>query len=285
MFKSTGNSHHPGHVKDTASECKPDYTAAFQSHWGGKNTTLWPCIRLVGKAASRGKSRESQEEQANSYMHHLLLARPDLHVAQGLFTDNLGVTFLFGIGGLGICDVTVLWKSKDLYRLMYAFIYRLYDPGDFADSSYLRTEINPEVNLVTFTVRVRTGTDGAEEVICPNLVHISASNPFGTRTNILSNPNSEVKINGEPLTVLKEQLCQVDSRFEEHSILSQIHSPERVPGVVEPVWHGILEDPHCESRKKHQLGLRQSGKSFMSIPTLQQMLEIVFDILEGSLFL
>ena len=92
MFKSTGNNAHCGHVTDT--QCKPDFTAAFDKHWGDKNTTLWPCIRLAGEVASAGKSKEEQKKQAISYLHYLLLARPDLYVAQGLLISNEGVTFL-----------------------------------------------------------------------------------------------------------------------------------------------------------------------------------------------
>jgi hypothetical protein len=112
-----------------------------------------------------------------------------------------------------------------------------------------------------------------------------ASNPFGTRTHILSSPDSKVKINGEPLTVLKDQLCRVGTQSYEHSILTQIHSPEKVPGVVEAVYREVIKIPgdFCSSREKHRLGLRQMGKPFTSIPTVAQMLEIVFDILEGSL--
>ena len=65
----------------------------------------------------------------------------------------------------------------------------------------------------------------------------------------------------------------------------QIHGPEKVPGVVEAVYHEVIKirRDFCPSREKHRLGLRQMGKPFTSIPTVAQMLEIVFDILEGSL--
>jgi len=64
VFKSTRNNAHRGHVTDT--QRKPDFTAAFDKHWGDKNTTLWPCIRLAGEAASAGKSKEQQKKQAIS---------------------------------------------------------------------------------------------------------------------------------------------------------------------------------------------------------------------------
>ena len=285
VFKSTGNHHHPGHVTDT--RCRPDYTAAYQGHWGGKNTTHWSFIRLVGEAASKGKTLKEQEGQAISYLHYLLLTRPDLHVAQGLFTDESKVMFLFGIGGLGVNSFAVSWGNKHLYRLMYAFVYRLYDPGDFADSSYVQTELNPQKNVVTYTVQitVMTKAGSTTKIICPNLASVYASNPFGTRTHVFLDRDSKVEVNGEPLTVLKDQLCRVGTRFDEHSILKQSHNPEKVPGVVEPVYHALLDVPHCKTRQKHRMGLRQYGRPFAAISTLQSMLEVVFDILEGSLSL
>jgi hypothetical protein len=280
VFKLIELKSHAGHVTTTA--CKPDYIATFRRDWGDKDTTLWPRIRLVGETASEGKAREDQEREAFSYLHYLLLARPDLYVTQGLFTSHSEVMFLLGIGGVGIHTFLVAWKSKDLPRLMYAFIYRLYDPGDFADSSYVEMVPNLIENIVTYNVQIAVDSN---PIMITNLCPIYASNPFGTWTHILSNPDSKVKVNGEPLTVLKEQQCRVGTRFDEHSILMAVHSPEKVPGVVQAVYHEVIKIPRefCPSREKHRLGLQQMGKPFTSIPTVTQMLEIVFDILEGNL--
>ena len=252
------------------------------SDWGGKDTTLWPCIRLVGGKASQGKKHEDQERQAMSYLHYLLLARPDLYVAQGLFTSESKVMFLLGIGGVGIHTFSVAWGSQELHRLIYAFIYRLYDPGDFADSSYVEMVPNLKDNFVAYNVRIIVDSN---PITITNLRPIYASNPFGTRTHILSNPDSEVKINGEPLTVFKDQLYRVGTRLYESDILTRVHSPEKVPGVVEVVYHEVFKIPRdfCPSREKHRLGLRQIGKPLIGIPTVAQMLEIVFDILEGNI--
>ena len=38
----------------------------------------------------------------------------------------------------------------------------------------------------------------------------------------------------------------------------------------------------CEYQEKHSMGLRQMGIHLIAVPSLQQMLEIVFNILEGS---
>jgi hypothetical protein len=70
VVKSTESKTHRGHI--TATECRPDFTAAFG---GDDGTTLWPCIRLDGEDASAGIPGEAG---------HLVLALPppDLHVAQ-----------------------------------------------------------------------------------------------------------------------------------------------------------------------------------------------------------
>ena len=250
--------------------------------WGDKDTTLWPCIQLVGERASQGKNHKDKERQAMSNLYNLLLARPDLHVAQGLLMSDSTVMFLLGIGGVGIHTFSVEWGSKDLHKLIYAFIYRLYNPGNFADPSYVEMVPNVQEKFVTYNVQI------TPDIVIPNLRPIYASNPFGTRTHILSDdsdPNSKVQINGKPFSVLKDQLCRVGTRFHEHIILTHVHHPEKVPGVVEAVFHEVIKIPRdfCPSREKHRMGLRQLGKPLTSIPTVAQMLEIVFDILEGYL--
>ncbi|KAI0283158.1 hypothetical protein BC826DRAFT_239977 [Russula brevipes] len=282
VFKLTRSNTHYCHIIDT--QCRPDYTAAFERHWlpDKKIATLWPCIRLVGAGASKGKTPKQQEEQAISYLHYLLLARPDLRVAQGVLASNIDITFLFGIAGVGINSFKVSWEHKDLYRIMYAFLYRLYDPGDFEDPSYVEMVPDLKEKRVTYTVQitVNANVNGGEKMNCPGFRPIYASSPFGTRTHVLSKPDSDVKVNGEGLTVLKDQLCRVETRFDEHDILVRIHKQEKVPGVAQAVHHESTEVPFCQSRRKHVTGLQQTGEAFATISTLQQMLEIIFDVLE-----
>ena len=107
MFRDTGHKQQPGHVVDTT--CKPDITAAFEGHWKD-GLVQWPFIRLAGETASVGKTHDKQKNQAISYLHYLLLARPDLYVAQG-------VTFLFGIRGKGIRQFDVTTKTLTSYYI------------------------------------------------------------------------------------------------------------------------------------------------------------------------
>jgi hypothetical protein len=254
--------------------CKPDITAAFESHW--KNGVVpWPLIRLAGETASAGKYHDDQRKQAISYLHYLLLARPDLYVAQGLLSYDKGVTFLFGIGGEGIREFDVEWKDPNFNKLLYAFIYRLYDPGDFEDLSYIKTEFDDK-SKATYTINI-IDQGGTKE--CPGFYPIYARNPFATRTHVLSNPNFH---GGNDFTVLKDQLCRRGRRFTEVEILNKyVHKPGGVPGVVVAAYGEEIRHPLSEERCKHRLALGESGSPFMSIPTVSEVLETLFDVLEG----
>ena len=104
----------------------------------------WPFVRLAGEVASKGEIREEQKKQAISYLHYLLLARPDLYVAQGLLSSENTVIFYFGIGSEGVHELNVEWVDQDFDKLLYAFIYRLYEPGYFADPTYTEPEFDEE---------------------------------------------------------------------------------------------------------------------------------------------
>ena len=290
MFKSTEHKIPLGHVTDT--KCRPDYTAAFKKHWGTAGVTFWPFIRFAGEKASKGTPNEKQGKQAVSYLHYLLLARPDLHVAQGLLTTEASITFLLGIGGLGLRSLKLPW-GKEVYKVAYAFIYRLYDPGDFADRAYKLVDskamqyLDSDPSLakdVVVPYNVDLEVKGTTSpAVCRNFVPIYASNPFETRTHVLSNPSSKVTIHNKPLTVLKDQLCRLGTRFDEHTILDAVHQRGQVPGVVEMVYQARIESPFLtHKREKYLTGLRQSGRPFLAIETLQQILETGFDVLEGT---
>ena len=100
--------------------------------------------------------------------------------------------------------------------------------------------------------------------------------------HILSNPN--FKFEGNDLTILKDQYCQVKRCFEELTILNKyVHKPERVPGVVVATYGKQIKSPYSKERCKRRLGLGESGSPFMSIPipTLSKVLETLFDVIEG----
>jgi hypothetical protein len=271
MFKDTEHKTPNGHV--TGTKCRPDIIAAFEKDWPDGHNTDWGLIRLAGEKASSGKSFETQKKNAATYLHYLLLARPDLVVAQGLLTTESTVMFLVGIGGVGIRQFEVEWTNGNLYRFIYAFIYRLYIPSHFADPTYTRTEFNKVTCEATYTVYFKN--EG-----WPNFRTIHARNPFATRTHVLSSPSLTQGDNRTP-TVLKDQLCRTGRRFDELTILTKIHQPRVVPGVVQVVDGEIIPAPLSPGREKHRLGLRQTGSPFVSIPTSKIILETLFDLLEG----
>ena len=97
MLRNTEYKTPLGHLTDTA--CRPDITAALEGHWY-KGAVHWLFICLAGEKASVGESRSDQKQHAFSYLHYLLLARPDHYVAQGLLPSSLQqrqVTFLLGL--------------------------------------------------------------------------------------------------------------------------------------------------------------------------------------------
>ncbi|KAG8926025.1 hypothetical protein FRC00_003363 [Tulasnella sp. 408] len=288
VFKDTETKVPRGHVTDT--ECKPNITAAFEGDFSGNDTTFWPCIRMAGDWASKGTSPETQERKAISYLHYLLLARPDLYVAQGMLASEDGIMFLVGIGGLGIRCLELRWDNEKLSKLLYAFIYRTYDPGHFADSSYKLDHIVTGDDRPTWTITIEVkyqveGVSREGRVPCPNFLPLYASSPFDTRTHVFATTGEGVDAGGKELTVLKDQVCRTDNRFKEHEILDGLHQPKRVPGVVEAVYHKEIELPsQLEDlrigRKKHRHGLRQLGRPFASIPTAKEMLKVAFDTVE-----
>ena len=264
VFQYTGNKSPPGHVTDTM--CKPDITAALQPYWKD-GVVRWPFVRFAGEVASKGKSSEEQKEQAISCLHYLLLARPDLYVAQGLLSSGKNVIFPFGIGGEGIFGTRCRMEGRRTQQIMllYVFTYRLYEPGHFADPTYTETEFDEETTA-RYTIKINhpRGT----------------KNPFATRTHILSNPN--FKFEGNDLTILKDRYCRVKRRFEERTILDEcVHKSERVPGVVVAAYGERIESPISNERCKLRLGVGESGSPFTSIPTLSKVLETLYDVLEG----
>jgi len=183
-----------------------------------------------------------------------------------LISDE-GVLFLLGIGGVGIRSVSATWKSSNLPKLMYAFIYRLYRPEHFVDPSYVNVTPDVPKNSVKYTVRI--APPQTNTINCPGFFPLFASSLFGTRTHVLTNLLSKVQVNNRDVTVLKDQLCRPDTRFNEQSILIHIHQPVKVPGVVETVHSETIKAHLSEGRQKHRLGLQQSGSPFMSIRAFQ----------------
>jgi hypothetical protein len=72
----------------------------------------------VGERASKGKFLDAQKKNVATYLHYLLLARPNFLVAQGLLTTESKVMFLVGIGSISIWQLKVKWHNKNLYKVI-----------------------------------------------------------------------------------------------------------------------------------------------------------------------
>ena len=150
------------------------------------------------------------------------------------------------------------------------------EPRDFVDPLYIKTEFDRETTT-KYTINI---TYQGSTKVCRGFYTIYARNPFAMRTHVLSNPNFNIE--GDNLTILKDQFCRVKRRFEELTILNEyVHKPGRVPGVVVAAYGEQIKLLLFEERCKHRLGLGESGSPFTSIPTLSKVLETLFDILEG----
>jgi hypothetical protein len=160
------------------------------------------------------RERAGETRESISPLGYLLLARPDLHAAQGLFTSKLRITFLLGTGGVGVQTLSIAWNDEVLYGFLYAFIYRLYDPAYFADPMYIKTDKTSGV----YTLHI-----APSQQYIPGFNHIYARNPFSTRTHVLPNPTSQVSIRGKFVAVIKDQLCEVGRRFNELEIPQRVH--------------------------------------------------------------
>ncbi|KAI9457307.1 hypothetical protein F5148DRAFT_1322579 [Russula earlei] len=257
-FRDTGNKSPPGHVTDT--KRKPDIMAAFQNNWKD-DVVCWPFIQLAGEMASRGKPPNIQRGQVISYLHYLLLARPDLYVAQGLLSSEKGLTFFFGIGGEGIWEFHVQWDHEHFDQLLCTFIYRLYQPGHFADSLYINIEFDKET-MAKYTINIHILE--REKRAVSSFYPIYARNPFATRTHVLSHPRS--KLGDKNLSILKDQLCQVGRRFKELKILQEhVHKPTQVPGMVVATYGKTIPIGEPLSKKVFKSLLQRDLLAFLPV--------------------
>ncbi|KAJ2929103.1 hypothetical protein H1R20_g7989, partial [Candolleomyces eurysporus] len=289
VFKSTPHDTQPKHVTDA--ESKPDMVAAFEKDWlSGKDERKvpWGCIRLAGEDASKGKTKSGQMQQAATYLDLLLLARPDFKAAFGLLISEKEFQLLVGIAGDRVYKFTFQWTSRITRQVAYTLVYCLYDFPTFQDSSIIMTHDKAtRICTYTFTLTVKNKEDSKpQQVSCSRFICRYAQGSFGTRTHVfVSESLDPPKVAGQPIRVIKDQLCRKDTRFNEVGILEAIHRDGPVPGVVELVHEEKISSSLVKNRETVRLGLKQEGDPFMSIKTPQEMLMVAYDALEISRFL
>ncbi|KAH6904002.1 hypothetical protein BKA70DRAFT_1194062 [Coprinopsis sp. MPI-PUGE-AT-0042] len=113
-------------------------------------------------------------------------------------------------------------------------------------------------------------------------VCVFGSGTFRTRTHVFvhqpQNANDD-QGNFRIPKVLKAQLCPTNSRTDEIEMVQHIHSLQRFPGVINFVCFERRVSIVRGKENKH-MGLDQQGNAFMTIETPQEMLMVIYDILE-----
>ncbi|PPQ82395.1 hypothetical protein CVT25_008356 [Psilocybe cyanescens] len=283
VFKSLGDQAQPKHVRNT--QCKPKVVAAFRDDWRHNGQVYaWPLIQLTGEITTSEEESTNTQRKSHvaTYLHYMILARPDLYVAHGLLVDDSTVTFFAGITGQGIIDIQLDFDNERLPSLLYALIDHIYNPGKFKDNRY-EIKFNLQLQECEYTLLLETTVPG-ETRKCPKFRATYADNPFGTTTYIFA-ASEPIMINNMPLRIVKDQYCHV-TLFSEPEILKHIHEEDETPGVVKLIYDEEWEIPvPSNHRVKRRLGFSQQGDPFMSIRTVRAMLEAAYDILEVTRYL
>ncbi|KAJ8514842.1 hypothetical protein ONZ45_g7680 [Pleurotus djamor] len=267
VARDTETAKPPGHPIRT--DCRPNITLAFQSYWGNQNDTpmSWTRVELVGEKASTGSTDPLLKTA--SYAHYWLLDRPDRMVALSFLSSQRGITFLVAPQGTTTTYTHFLpWRAPSITKIVFAFLYRLYDPGEWAIPQFSR---RVDVNDPVFDIRI-------DQTIYVGFKPIFASNPFKTRVHVFANPDHAT------VRVIKSQLSRNSRRFLEREIYNHIHRDGDVPGI--PHVHFFFDLPAPDAlRTQNIIGLREHGYPIMMAATLRDVLEILYDILEVMRFL
>jgi hypothetical protein len=226
------NTHPRDHT--TGTKCRPDFVAIRIPASGGdvpetvtleekvvpakptepKNAAIkltWSQLEATGEIQSTDE--KPSMEQAATYTHYLLQARPDLVSVLGIYFDRAGENFLpfftdawntirpencIAVKASGAKDLLVAWIRR-LYKPEHSLnIYRM---GDFPCKP-------------TFTIKAGYPRDFTD---C-DIVSVGTGR---RRSTIFANRK----------VVIKSQYFESGRRFEESKILAHIHDPE-FPGVV-----------------------------------------------------
>ncbi|SRR5258707_15418660 len=109
-----------------------------------------------------------------------------------------GSCSLSGLGVVAYAASPSLGPTPNSYKLMYTFVHCLYDPGHFADPSYIAMVPDLQTKVVIYAIRISEGGSSLSRF----LPH-TRPNPFASRTHALF---EFTKVDGKVFTVLKDQL-------------------------------------------------------------------------------
>jgi hypothetical protein len=257
---------------------------------------------------------------ALKYLDLLLLARPDFRGAFGLCVTQREMVIFVAVGGSQDLYRYAFSWGEGCYtrRAAYVLVRRLYDLGRWRNP-HVRMDyvVGSSAPSASFSIYfpIPKGTRDAGEssdtgtaaipwtkrsaaderprqarkrAWVTDYVPVFGSATFGTRTHVfvhrpspgLSNHYDHVGILVPK--ILKSQLCPTNVCLNEVATLEHIHSLQHFPGVISLVCHECVDDIIADGRVQSYIGLDPLGSPFMSIETPQEMLMVIYDILESE---
>ena len=242
----------------------------------------WTEIEATVKIHSAGENAKNGLLHAVSYTVYLLQARPDRVSVQGFYADANGVVLIINSADGVLKSPKLNLKDVSQHELLYAFVKRLYYP--------LRSMIDPTVKRrkqnsfwvfdITLTI------SKSPPVECLGYRIEKALGCVGRRTHIFVNNVNPTFLNGDAITVIKDQYCNQGHCFSEDEVLRRVHAEEVIPGVVHLVHsEDVISDgvPVCSGKRyKKRLCLVEYGKPFMDLKTPLDALEAIYDLLESE---
>jgi len=226
-----------------------------------------------------------------------LQARPDRISVQGFYADAKGVVLIISSASGVRMSPNLNLKDAQHYRLIYGFVQRLYDPLPAMLDPTVKRRMGDsfwvfDITLTIYkspSVECAGDTPAIEKLVeCAGYTIEKALGFVGRRTHIFVNIDNPASLNGVAITVIKDQYCRQDHRFNEAEVLQHIHKGVEVPGVVHMVHsEDVKRDdgiPVCSGdRYKRRIGLAEYGKPFMDLKTPLEALKAIYDLLESEL--
>jgi hypothetical protein len=242
----------------------------------------WSHLEATGEEDS-GKARNEGQAQAGAYTDFHLQARPDLVSVVGIFVSVSSFTLFFSNACRVYHTPALGWTHADARKLLYAWMWRLYNP-----------ELDPSITVDMTTSKLPTFTVTTKDETHDQLGVLRAGEGIGRRTIILAAPQRHPRSN----IVIKEQYIEAGRRFKEGPILKKIHAGGRFPGVVrldhcEYVKNGdqSISVEHqtkkgnvatTVTRLKSRVVLKDRGTRLADVKTPQEFLMGIYDLLESE---
>jgi len=143
----------------TGTKCRPDIVAVTKSSEIGSDTLHWSHVQATGEEKSEGKSSAEQEAQEGAYTNYHLQSRPDLVSVPGILVGISSFKLFFSNAHWVYHTGAIKWNSDEGRKLLYAWMWRLYNPE--CDKSIT---VDMETSPPTFTV-VAGGTRYTQLVV------------------------------------------------------------------------------------------------------------------------